>query len=300
MVEKVFNQRIAPVVASIVAVTLAIVKVVLGIISWSVALLASALDSLMDMLVSIMNYFAIKFSLTPPDKEHQYWHWKIEGIASTIEGTVIFSSGIFLIWESIKKIINTEPIKYLDVSMYAMIFSIILTSFLVWYLYKVYKKSNSLIIKWDILHYKTDLFINIWVLIALAIVYFTGYHIVDAIVGWLLGLYIMKESVELIKEWVDILLDKSIEEFDEVKKILDNFVQNWIIKSYHCLKTRYLGNNTKYVEFHMVVDPNLTILQAHKIWDKIEDQIKQLDPNSKWYVNYHQDPHDDAAINWCI
>jgi len=300
MFDKLFNQRVAPVIASIVAISLAIVKVILWLMSWSISLLASALDSLMDMMVSVMNYFAVKFSLTPADKEHQYWHWKIEWITSTIEWTVIFSSWIFLLWESWKKILNPEPIKYLSFSMYAMIFSIILTSILIWYLIKVYKKSNSLIIKWDILHYKTDLFINAGVLIALIIVYFTGYHIVDAIIWWLLWLYIMKESIELIKEWIWVLLDKSLEEYDEIKNILQKYVENKTIKSFHCLKTRYVGNNTKYVEFHMVLEPTLTIEQAHNIWDKIEKDIKKLDNDSKWYVNYHEDPHDDSAINGCI
>ena len=218
-----FNQKLATIIAMSIAIFLAIVKFIVGIFSGSVALLASAIDSLMDSAVSIMNYFAVKFSLQPADKEHQFWHGKIEWIASSIEWTVIFTSWLFLIYESIRKIINPEPINYLDFSVFVMIVSIVLTWFLVFYLNKAYKKTNSLIIKADSIHYKTDLITNTGILITLVFVCYTNYIIIDAIVGFILAIYIMKEAYELIKEWVDILLDSSLEEYDDILKILEKF-----------------------------------------------------------------------------
>ena len=61
-----------------------------------------------------------------------------------------------------------------------------------------------------------------------------------------------------------------------------------------------MWNNSKHVEFHMVVDPNLTVMQAHHIWDEIENEIKKLDKQVVQYVNYHQDPYDDSAVNHCF
>ena len=297
---KLINQRIAPIVASSIAFILAIIKVIAGFLSWSVALLSSAIDSLMDMAVSIVNYFAIKLALKPADEDHQYWHGKIEWIAATIEWTVVFLSGAFVTYEAIRKIISPEPITYLKASIIVMVISITLTVILVAYLTKVYKQSHNLVIKGDIVHYKTDLITNIWVLITLVIVYFTNFTLIDWIVGLLLGIYIMKEAVELIKDWIDILMDKALPETEQIKKILEKFKKLWKINSYHCLKTRILWSNKKHVEFHMVVDPQTTVEKAHEIWDEIEEEIKKLDPKSMWYVIWHADPHDDSYQNHCV
>jgi len=110
----------------------------------------------------------------------------------------------------------------------------------------------------------------------------------------------MKESIELIKDWIDIIMDKALEETPQIKQILEEYIKKWKIKSYHCLRTRVIWSNKKQVEFHIVVDPNLTIDEGHKIWDEIESKITKLDTKSAWYVIWHLDPHDDSYQNHCV
>lgn len=290
----------APVVATIVATFLAIIKFIFWVLSWSVALLSSAMDSLLDMGVSIFNYFAIKFAQTPADEDHPYWHGKIEGIAATIEWTVITLSGLYIVYESVRKFFHPEPIHHLDWSIAVMIISIIATWGLVWFLTYVYNKTGNLVVKWDSLHYKMDLITNIAVFITLAIILlYPNLVWIDALVWFVIGIYIIHESFELIKEWIDLLLDRALEEHDDVEKILEKYVKEWKIKSYHCLKTRAGGNKDKFVEFHFVLDPQTTILKAHEIWDEIEEKIKNLDSDANWYVIWHSDPYDDSDTNWC-
>ena len=293
---KLINERLAPIIASLVAFTLSIIKTIIWFISGSVALLSSAIDSLMDMAVSTMNYFAIKLSLKPADKNHQYWHGKIEWIATSIEWAIIFLSGAFIIYKAIRKIINPEPIIYLKSSIIAMIASIILTLWLIVYLHKVYKKSNNLVIKWDIVHYKTDLITNIWVLITLIIIYFTNLIIIDWIVGFILGIYVIEESIKLIKNWIDILMDKALNETYKIEEILKNAIKRWKINSYYCLKTRAIGSKKKYVEFHIVVDSNLTVEKSHNIWNEIKSEIIKLDPKSIRYVCRHIEPNYNNTV----
>jgi divalent metal cation (Fe/Co/Zn/Cd) transporter len=95
------------------------------------------------------------------------------------------------------------------------------------------------------------------------------------------------------------LLDEAIEEYPQIKEILEKYKKEWIIQDYHCLKTRLVWNNEKYVEYHMVLSPSTTIQKAHDIWDEIEHEISLLDKNTKWYVIYHPDPHDDSYQNGC-
>lgn len=285
----------APIIATSVAFFLAIMKFIVWIISWSVTLMSSAMDSLLDTGVSIFNYFAIKFAIEPADSEHNYWHWKIEWIAATIQWTIITLSWFYIIYESIKKILNPEPINHINWALLVMFISIIVTWWLVFYLNYVYKKTKNLVIKGDSLHYKIDVFTNLAVILVLVILYFfPSLAWIDWIIGGLIWLYIIKESYNLIKEWVKLLLDTAIEEHLEVKKIIEGFVINKSIKWFHDFKTRYSWSKDKFVEFHYILSPETTILEAHNIWDKIEEKIKKIDIESKWHFAYHVDYFDDS------
>ncbi len=298
-----FNKNLeknAPIVAMSVAFFLAVMKFWVWILSWSVALLSSAMDSLLDTGVSIFNYFAIRFASEEADEEHNYGHWKIEGIAATIEGTIITLSWFYIIYEAVKKIMNPEKIEYIDWTLIVMFISIVLTWVLVYFLNYVYKKTNNLVIKWDSLHYKMDLFTNIAVIITLGLIYFIpSLAWVDWVVWFLIWLYIIHEAYDLIGDWINLLLDKSLDEHDEVKNIIDKYVINKRFDSYHCLKTRAGWSRDKFVEFHFVMNPKTTILKSHDLWDEVEDEIKKLDKNARWHIVWHVDPYDDSKTNWC-
>jgi len=293
-------EKTAPIIAMSVAFFLALIKFTVWLFSGSVALLSSAMDSLLDTWVSIFNYFAIKYAWEEPDDEHNYWHWKIEWIAATIEGTIITLSWFYIVYEWINKLIHPEEITHMNWTLLVMFISIIATWWLVYYLNYVYKKTNNLVIKWDSIHYKMDLYTNLAVLITLWIIYFIpSLSWIDWVVGLLIWLYIIHEAWDLIKDWINLLLDRALEEHDKVKKIIKSFLKKNKFESYHCLKTRAWWSKDKFVEFHFVMDPQTTILDAHNIWDEIEEEIKKLDKNANWYIVWHVDPYDDSKINWC-
>ena len=288
-------QKKATVVSSSVAAILTLMKLVVGIASGSVAVLASAIDSVLDMFVSVFNYFAITNSEKPADRTFNYGRGKIEALASVIEGTIITLSGLFLLYEAIKKAINGEVSKYLGTSLTVMIISLIITVALVMYLNKIAKETNSMVIKADALHYKTDVYSNIAVLVSLVLVHFTGIELIDVIVGGGISIYIIYSAYELIQEGVLVLLDRSVDE-----KIIENIVKiiedEEKVNTHHLLKTREAGHQT-FVEVHLVFDCIITLMDAHKVTDRIEDKIKMLNKNREWVINIHMDPYDDFIIN---
>jgi cation diffusion facilitator family transporter len=288
-------QKKATVVSSSVAAVLTLMKLVIGIASGSVAVLASAVDSVLDMFVSIFNYFAISNSEKPADKTFNYGRGKIEALASVIEGTIITISGLYLLYQAIDKAINGEVSQYLDISIYVMIASLIITVSLVIYLNSIAKKTNSMVIKADALHYKTDVFSNIAVLSSLILVTFTGYEIIDVIVGGGIALYIIYSSYELIHDGVLVLLDRAVDS-EIVVKIEEIIKDNKKVNAYHLLKTREAGHQT-FVEVHLVFDCIITLMEAHKASDSIEHKIKRLDRKRDWIINIHMDPYDDFKIN---
>lgn len=288
-------QKKATVVSSSVAAVLTLIKLVLGIASGSVAVLASAVDSVLDMFVSIFNYFAISNSEKPADKIFNYGRGKIEALASVIEGTIITISGLFLLYQAVDKAINGEVSQYLDISIYVMIISLIITISLVLYLNHIAKKTNSMVIKADALHYKTDVFSNIAVLVSLILVTFTGYELIDVFVGGGIALYIIYSAYELIHDGILVLLDRAVDE-ELVKKIEQIIKENDRVNAYHLLKTREAANQI-FVEVHLVFDCIITLMDAHRASDSIEHKIKKLDKNRNWIINIHMDPYDDFKMN---
>ena len=288
-------QKRATVVSTTVATLLVFVKLTIGIASGSVAVLASAIDSLLDMAVSMFNFFAIKKSEEDPDDYYHYGKGKIQAIASVIEGTIITISGIYIIYVAIQKLMHESETKLLTPSIMAMLFSIVVTYLLVKYLLRISKETNNLVIKADALHYKTDLWSNAAVLVALGLVYLTDLHAIDAIFGLGIGVYIIYSAYEIIVEGIEILLDKSLdgEMVAEIGEIISSHPE---VTSYHWLKTRTDGT-INFVEFHMVLRPNMLLLEAHRIADEVEDKIMKLDSKRRWLITPHFDPYDDEDIN---
>ncbi|MEA3353475.1 MAG: cation diffusion facilitator family transporter [Campylobacterota bacterium] len=288
-------QKKATVVSSSVAAFLTLIKFVIGIMSGSVAVLASAVDSILDMFVSLFNYFAISNSEKPADETFNYGRGKIEALASVIEGVIITMSGLFLLYTAVKKYFTGETSTYIDVSLLVMVISLFVTIILVAYLNAVAKKTNNMVIKADALHYKTDVWVNAAVLVSLVLVYITGYEIVDIIVGAGISIFIIYSAYELIEEGVLVLLDRSLD--DEVsEKIVQIIKEEDKVNDHHFLKTRTAGHNN-FVDVHLVFDCLITLMEAHRAADRVEDKIKELDKSRNWIINIHMDPYDDSDIN---
>ena len=288
-------QRLATIISTSVAAFLVLVKLFIGIASGSVAVLASAIDSILDMFVSTFNYFAIKKAEESPDDKYPYGKGKIQAIAGVIEGTIITMSGLYIIYEGVDKIIHRKETALLTPSIIAMTISLVVTFFLVRYLKKVAQETGNIVIKADAVHYQTDLLSNGAVLLSLILVKFTGLDWIDALFGIGIGIYIIKEAYEIIDESIGILLDRALDDHlvEKIKKIISSHPE---VNGYHWLKTRTDGT-TNFVEFHMVLRPDMPLLDAHRIADEIEEKIVCLDPKKGWVITPHFDPYDDEDIN---
>jgi len=288
-------QKRATIVASSVATILTIVKFAIGVSSGSIAVLASAIDSLLDTVISIFNFFAIKKSEEKADERFQYGKGKVQAIAGVIEGTIITLSGLYIIYESVRKAIYGSEIELLTPAIVVMLLSIGVTFLLIEYLMGVATRTDNIVIKADALHYKTDLISNGVILFSLLLVYMTDWNIIDAIFGFGIGIYIIYSAYEIIEEGVFILLDHALDK-EIVSKIEKTISEHPLVNSYHWLKTRTDGTHN-FVEFHLVLEPEMTLLEAHRISDQIEFKIRELDNKRVWVITPHYDPYDDEEIN---
>lgn len=284
--------KIATISASICAIFLAIVKFIIGFITGSVAILASAIDSLVDFVISILNFLALKKASQKSNNQYNFGYSKIEALMGLLEGFVIFIIGVYIFYESIVKIYHQERVDNLNLGIYVMIFALVVTFILVLFLSYVAKKTQSLIVESDCLHYKSDVLTNFFTLLALVIIYFTQFYIIDAIFGILVSFYIAFSSFKIIKKSLEFLMDKALDE-----KVVD-WIQVCIQKhpeiiSFHQLKTRQ-SPDKKYLSVHLVFCPIISLLNAHKIADNIEDEIRKNYKDDKWDIQIHLDPYDDS------
>ena len=198
-------------------------------------------------------------------------------------------------YEAVQKGLNGGETTLLTPAIMVMIISIVVTFILVRYLLSVAKETDNLVIQSDALHYQTDLWSNGIILLALIIVYMTGWNIVDAIFGFGIGIYIIYSAYEIIEEGINILLDHALEAdtVAQIEKIIEAHPE---VNGYHWLKTRTDGS-VNFVEFHLVLQPNMYLIEAHRISDQIEDKIAKLEDKKRWIITPHYDPYDDEEIN---
>jgi len=283
--------RIAVIIAGLTAVSLAVVKLVVGLFSGSVAVMSSAIDSMLDCLVSVLNFFALKKSSQKPDKKFNYGYSKLEALAAMLEGILIIGVGIFIFYESILKFNTTNNDIDVGASLYVMTFSTVVTFLLIGFLNHIAKKTNNLIIRADALHYRSDLYTNFSIIVALIIIKITNLLIIDAIFGIVISGYIIFSAINLIKESIFVLMDEALDEkiLGDIKQIISNKSQ---ILSFHNMTSRKSGENA-YLNVHLVFEPHILLFDAHEISDEIENEIKTNFNDLNWEITAHLDPCDD-------
>jgi len=288
-------EKKATLISSTTAGVLVLFKLVIGIISGSVAVLASAIDSLLDLSVSIFNFFALHQSERKPDETFNFGLGKLEAVASVIEGTIISISGLFILYSAVDKIITPRPIKYMEASMGIMLFAIVLTGALVLFLNHVAKKNNNLVIRADVLHYKTDLFTNGAILLSLLIIQFSGFELIDPLLGIGIAIYMIYSAFPIMKEGLMMLLDISLQK-EEIARITTMLSRLQKINGFHHLQTRRSGSDI-FISVHLVFDDATSLLEAHKVSDQVESMLRMLFPNDRVHPLIHTDPYDDSDIN---
>lgn len=288
-------EKKASIIASVTAALLISIKLFIGIVSGSVAVLASAIDSVLDLAVSVFNYFALHNTEKAPDEKFNYGRGKIEALAAVIEGVIITISGLYIFYSAIDKLINKHPTIYLEESILVMLLSLVITAALVLYLNYVAEKTASMVIRSDALHYKTDLYSNGAILVSLVIIHFTDLQMIDSILGILIALYIIYSAYFLIKEGVLMLMDVAMpkETVDKIKAIIE---KNPNINSYHQLLTRCSGKDA-FVSAHLVFNISISLFEAHRVCDNIENEIKRIDSDLNWNLVLHPDPYDDSQMH---
>ncbi len=279
--------------ASVASVATAGFLIVAKLIAWyltgSVGLLASLVDSVMDSIASLINLFAIRYSLQPPDEEHRFGHGKAEPLAGLAQAAFIAGSAIFLILHAIERLRYPHQLEDIGVGVGVMVLAIVMTVLLLIIQRYVIRKTQSTAIRADALHYATDLLTNLSILLALYLASI-GWIWADPVFGIGVALYIFYSAFHIGHEAFQQLMDRQLPD-ETLEQIRATALAHPEVFGIHDMRTRQSGQ-TIFVQLHLELDKFLPLNQAHAIADEVEAEIMALLPNSE--VIIHQDPMDEV------
>ncbi|XPF93413.1 cation diffusion facilitator family transporter [Colwellia sp. RE-S-Sl-9] len=277
--------KIAAYSATSAALLLVIIKLYAWFITDASSMLASTTDSLLDLFASLMNVVILRYALAPADNEHRFGHGKAESLAGLVQSAFVMGSALLLVFHGVGRMITPQAIIRSDVGIGVTIAAIIVTLCLVVIQKFVINKTQSVAISADALHYQSDLILNIGVLLAL----FLSQSIwknADGFFTILVGLFLLWGAGKIV--WLSVYHLMDHELTADEQNIITNIVVNHK-KTYglHDLRTRQAGP-VKFIQFHLELDDNLSLFEAHAIGELIEKEIEEeLSPCE---VFIHHDP----------
>jgi ferrous-iron efflux pump FieF len=276
--------------ASYASLTMALSLVAIKVWGWmatdSIALLSSLADSVLDVLASGVTFWAVRFSLSPADTEHRFGHGKSEGLAALLQAAIIAGSALYVGFEAINRFVSPQAIQAPEIGLSVMFIATAATILLVGFQRFVGRRTGSVAITADAVHYQTDVLVNVGVGLAIVITSWTGWALVDPVVGLIIALFILRSVLGIGRRSLEILLDHEIPEADR-RKIRQISLDHPDVRGFHDMKTRF-GGNHYIVQFHLEMEPDISLLRSHEILDDVEDTILSLYPGCEIII--HADP----------
>ena len=269
-----------------VALLLVLLKFFAYLATDSVSLLASLADSGLDAVASAINLLAIHSALTPADAEHRFGHGKAEPLAGLAQFAFISGSAVFLIIEAAQRFVTPHPVDHGMAGIAVMAVSIVLTLCLVTFQRYVAKRTGSLAVHSDSLHYISDLLTNVGVIFGIALTGFFNVTWADPVIGLLVAAILGWSAWSVFRGSYDQLMDRELpdEARDRIKAIVQAHPE---ILSLHDLRTRMAGLHT-FIQLHIELDPGMSLTRAHEVSDEVERDICVAFPHAE--VIIHQDP----------
>lgn len=282
--------------ATYASVSVALLLVTIKTFAWfatdSVSVLSSLLDSLLDVLASSVTLFAIRKAQEPADREHRFGHGKAEPLAALAQSAFIGGSAVLLLFEAGHRFVHPRAVERPELGISVIAATIVITLALVAFQTWVARRSGSIAINADALHYKGDLMLNIAVIVALFLGGWLNWGYADPVFAVLIAIYILINAWSIVREALDMLMDRELPDEDRQKIHAITGAHPETYRA-HELKTRRSGQMT-FIQLHLEMDPHISLLRAHEIADEVESRILEAFPGAE--VIIHQDPegYDEA------
>ncbi|QDM40996.1 cation diffusion facilitator family transporter [Altererythrobacter sp. TH136] len=269
-----------------VAALLAVLKTWAVWKSDSTAMLGSLADTGLDLVASIATLIGVWIAAQPADRDHRFGHGKAEALAALFQVVLIALSAAGIAMRAVGALVGGERVASADEGIVVSVIAMVATLGLLAWQRHVIRRTGSLAIKTDNVHYQSDLLLNLAVIAALALDRFVGIAGADPAFGLAIAAWLGWGAWRASSEAVNHLMDKEWPD-DKREAFVAALAGHPELRGVHDLRTRTSGMHD-FVQFHAAVDPRMTIAQAHRVMDELEARIEAEFPGVE--VLIHPDP----------
>jgi cation diffusion facilitator family transporter len=279
------------------SVAAAVATIALKTTAWwltgSVGLLSDALESLINLAAALLALSMLRLAASPPDADYPYGLSKAEYFSAGIEGALIVVAAGGIVWTALPRLMAPRP---LDMPLAGLGLTLVASAInfaVALVLIRKGREQHSITLEADGKHLMTDVWTSAGVIVGVALVYLTGWLLLDPLVALAVAVHILWTGFGLVRRSVRGLLDSaiSLEEQNEVTKLFKEYSRRYGV-SFHALRTRQAGAR-RFVSFHLLVPDAWSVAQAHQLSEEIEARIRSMVPNAGVFT--HIEPISDPA-----
>jgi ferrous-iron efflux pump FieF len=266
----------------------------LGLKAWaaietgSVAMLGSLADTGLDIMASLVTLYSVRLAAEPADRDHRFGHGKAEALAALFQTGVIVASAIAIGWRGVNRIGSSDAPTHPELGIGVSLIAMVTTFALILYQRSVVRRTGSIAIQADHVHYSSDLLLNASVIAALVLDTMLGVRGADPLFGVAIAAWLIWHAREVASGAIDQLMDKEWPE-EKRTRFMAIASSHPDLQGIHDVRTRSSGAHD-FAQFHVWVDPEKTIRQIHAAMDELEAKLRVAFPGTE--VIIHPEPND--------
>jgi ferrous-iron efflux pump FieF len=258
----------------------------------SVAMLGSLADTALDLLASLVTLYGVRLAATPADHDHRFGHGKAEALAALFQVALITASAAGIAWRAIQAFGSDAPTSQAEFGIGVSVIAIAATVVLLWYQRRIIRRTGSVAIMADNVHYQSDVLLNGSVIVALVLDQYFGWHKADPVFGIVIALWLAYGAFQASSTAIDQLMDKEWSE-DQRAEFLEVAARQPGLKGIHDFRTRRSGSHDC-AQFHREGARDLTVAQAHDIVEGVERSLRDRFPKVEVLIHLDPEGHVDT------
>jgi ferrous-iron efflux pump FieF len=252
----------------------------------SVAMLGSLADTALDVVASLVTLFGVRVAAVPADRDHRFGHGKAESLAALVQVGIIAVSALGIAWRAVERLLAGAQTAHADYGIAVSVVAIAATFGLIAYQRSVVRRTGSVAIRTDLVHYQSDLLLNLSVIVALVLDQYAGLAGADPLFGIAIAAWLLFGAWRASAHAVDQLMDKEWPD-ERRRAFVAVAARHPEARGIHDLRTRSSGAR-EFAQFHIWVDPDMTVARAHEVMDGIEGELAKAFPGVEILI--HLDP----------
>ena len=274
-------------------IVLMVAKIAVGLAFGSIAVLGDGIDSAQDVFASGLAFLAVRLAMTPADEEHPFGHGKAEGLAALAQAALITGGAAFIAGTAVYRLVTERVEVTVAPSLVMMLVTVAVNLSVAAYAMRAARISGSVAIASDARHLLTNVVQAGAIIAALVLVGITGNEVFDPLVALGLAAYLLWIAFRIARSAIAELYDEALPRH-ELALVEACFADPHDgVRGFHGLRTRKSGRE-KYIDVHMLVDPAMTVSDAHRRIEDIERHIVEGIPDA--VVNIHIDPDEPGIM----